>query len=146
MHLYDTVFQWYWPSMSVCSTSTNWASVESSRSPGCLPVNIGPAGSRPATSQRQKIRIITKPTFKTNGRVLESQLICMMSTILQKLIVITVTLLISFIFLQICFLWGMEIEVKTSVWNNPNHCMPISIIYKGWLVHIWWCTSSNVQL
>lgn len=32
--------------------------------------------------QHHKFRIITKPSFKTDGRILESQFICMMSTIL----------------------------------------------------------------
>lgn len=37
-----------WPSMSVCRTSTNWASEGSSLSLGEVPVNRGPAGSNAA--------------------------------------------------------------------------------------------------
>lgn len=37
--------------ISVCSTSTNWASVGSRRSSGGALANIGPAGSRPRFNQ-----------------------------------------------------------------------------------------------
>lgn len=79
---YKRLYQFNVQSMSVCRTSTNWASVGSSRSFGSLPVNRGPAGSRAADIT--KVQLITTLSIEQHCGALYSLLIWLYSRSLQS--------------------------------------------------------------
>lgn len=84
---YNRRYQFHLQSTSVCRTSTNWASVGSSRSSGSLPLNRGPAGSRAADII--KVQLITTLSIEQHSGALYSLLIWLYSRISSVMVLIT---------------------------------------------------------